>query len=88
MNSYEIGNAIYLQAQYREDGVLVDPTSPALSVQAPGGSSSPVSPTHDSLGTYNYYLVLDTVGIWNFRWTATDPKVAQSGAVQCTAAGL
>lgn len=84
MSNFIVGDVVRLSVSVADvTGALSDPSSLALVIKSPSGSSA----THtsdivkDSVGNYHFDLPLDLPGSYGFRWqsTGTNQGVAEGG---------
>lgn len=78
MNTYHNGQGVRIPATFKNtSGTLTDPSSVALTILKPDGSTDTLSPTHDSTGVYHAdYTSTSLPGAYTWRWMGTGAVVA------------
>ena len=85
-----VGSSVTLQATFREtDGNLYDPDTVELNIVDPLGIGSTPAPTNESTGIWQYVLLLDTPGMWQFQFVGTtDDLIAIAEDNVCAQASI
>jgi hypothetical protein len=81
VNTYVLGSAPEVRAEFRVNDVLTNPTTLKLTIQHPDGTEevtnapTPTSPPapiiFDSTGVFHAEFVADEAGVWAYRWEGT-----------------
>lgn len=71
------GEQVVLTATFRDDaGALVDPATPVeVAVKDPTGSRDVSTAQKVSTGTFEYNLIAEKSGVYNFRFESADKGV-------------
>ena len=86
-----VGQTVILQATFTDiAGVLVDPSSVTLTIEAPDGTITTPVPTNPSVGVYQHPLDLDESGDFDYRWEGdtTEGTAVCEGRVCAIASGV
>lgn len=78
--SIKPGQAVTFSVVATLAGVLTDATALTLVVHGPDGSTTSVTPVHDSTGQYHGDWANPTsspAGAWVARWKSTDPALVE-----------
>lgn len=76
-NYFPIGQLVRLSAAFADDnGSAIDPTTITCKIKRPSGLVTTLTyaasgVTKDSVGNYHVDVVVDTVGIWHYRFEGT-----------------
>lgn len=94
-NSYLTGNAVVITLSVFSGDAPADPESLSLNIEAPN-SVLPSLTTYEatvagpitkvSTGVYTYMLILNTPGVYKYRWYSSTGAV--EGIINCTASIL
>lgn len=69
--SYDLGDVVTLTFEVKNDGLLVDAGSVALTITKPDATTETPVVTHPSIGIYQAEYVPLTAGPYGVRWVAT-----------------
>lgn len=75
-NIYTPGQAVVMTGTFTVASVLTDPTTISLTVIDPLGNTTTYTyagaqVVRNSVGAYQYTLLVQTVGFWQYKWQGT-----------------
>ncbi len=74
---FDIGDTAHIAITFADlNGVPTNPSTVALTLQAPDNTSSTPTPINDGAGLYHYDLALTQSGIYRFKWQGTGTVAA------------
>lgn len=77
MAEIDVGDALPIYVDFKNvAGAAADPTTVALSIVKPDATVLSPSPTHPSLGRYEYTIAISQTGRWTYTWTGTGAVAA------------
>lgn len=72
MNTYTVGQLVHVSSAFKNvEGTLLDPTTVALRVRKPSGTTLTPGVTRDSAGQYHADVEVDVPGGWTYYWYST-----------------
>lgn len=76
VNLYDKGQGVELEAHFKKDGVLSDPSSMVCKVRRPDGTEEVLSTTHPSVGVFRAEVVADQSGDWYYQFVGSGSVAA------------
>lgn len=66
--TYDVGTTVRVEADFRVDGNLTDPSEVRVRVRQPDGTEQSNFATKVSQGRYSYRFVVNMPGYWHYRF--------------------